>query len=322
MYDIIMYIHFLYKELGEGDGTMSKKIKKVMVICILFNLIIASFIIIIGFQYIKEKKVQVSEEVPVIYQQKYQNYLDSDFVDLKSFIPEIDIELPYATEKNVVGKKLYANNNAYLRYGTAVKLKEANEDFKKLGYLIKVWDAYRPSSVQYDLWRKVADSRYIVDPKKGSVHSRGAAVDITIVDKDGKELLMPTGFDGFSEKADKNYKDVSSDRVANAKILENVMVKNGFKSVYTEWWHFNDNIWESYDIVDNVSSEKVKFPRYSLEVQGLNVNTNVAYNEIESFKNWMKEKVKDISIQNIIARLQYEFSKVKNGVSPSSMAEF
>jgi D-alanyl-D-alanine dipeptidase len=289
---------------------MNNKIKTLMVICIIVNLMLVSFISIIWIQYVREKRIAEPAEVPVVYNNENNDFDDSDFVDIKKFIPEIDIELMYATEKNVAGKKLYKNSSAYLRYGTAVKLKNANDDLEKLGYHIKIWDAYRPISVQYDLWKKVPDTRYIADPKRGSVHNRGAAVDLTVINENGKELSMPTGFDGFSEKADRNYSDISSERAENARMLENIMVKNGFKSVYTEWWHFNDTDWEKYALVNNIESQKIKTVGYSLDVQGEGDKLGSEETEFELFRKWMLDKFKDFSIKQVFVKLQFGFSGI------------
>jgi zinc D-Ala-D-Ala dipeptidase len=229
---------------------LSKEKNAILRLIIILNIIIVILVCIIGSIYIKRQRKNeavIEKDVQIQVQE-----LPSDFVDLRDYIPDITIDSPYATPTNVAEKRLYVYEYPYLRRGTAEKLKKANEEFMKMGYTIKVWDAYRPVDVQYILWDKVRDGRYIANPSKGSNHNRGAAVDITLIDSKGNELSMPTGFDGFSEQAHKTYKNVSKERVDNAKLLEDVMLKHGFKSIYTEWWHFDDVEYEKYDIIKDV----------------------------------------------------------------------
>lgn len=168
---------------------------------------------------------------------------------------DIVIDLRYATENNFTGKKIYPVSVCLLTRETAEKLKNANREFKKNGYRIKVWDAYRPLYVQQLLWDAVEDHRYVADPKKGSKHNRGTAVDVTLVDKEGKELVMPTGFDDFSNRASRNYSGMSDEARKNMKYLTDVMKRNGFITINSEWWHFDDSNWSNYPLL-NVHLDK------------------------------------------------------------------
>lgn len=175
---------------------------------------------------------------------------DLEMVDLAEVVPEIVVDLKYCSADNICHRPLYLSERAYLRRGTAEKLRKAQEEFAALGLRIKVWDAYRPPQVQHELWKAMPDPRFVINPNQGvSYHSRGCALDITLVDKSGQELPMPTGFDDFSTRANRDYKGVSPERAANAKILEKVMLKHGFTSIYYEWWHFIDTDRENYDLV-------------------------------------------------------------------------
>lgn len=165
----------------------------------------------------------------------------SDFVRIQEYVPQAVIALRYATADNFTGKVIYDFTDAYARYGTVVKLARAQELLEKQGYYIKVWDAYRPVSAQFRLWEICPDGNYVSNPNVGySNHTRGCALDITLVDAAGNELEMPTGFDDFSAKADRDYSDVSETAAANARLLEDVMQSCGFQGYYREWWHFND----------------------------------------------------------------------------------
>ena len=114
---------------------------------------------------------------------------------------------------------------------------------------LKIWDAYRPVSAQYKLWSICPDPRYVADPANGgSKHCRGNTVDLTIIDKDGAELEMPSDFDDFSAKADRDYSDVSTKAAENARLLERLMTDNGFVGYQQEWWHFYDS--NDYPVID------------------------------------------------------------------------
>lgn len=157
----------------------------------------------------------------------------TDFVDIQQTIPSVVLDMKYATTDNFTHTKLYDSSKALLRKGTADKLKKVADELEKKGYRLKIWDAYRTPDAQFKMWKLVPDSRYVANPNKGySNHSRGSAVDISLVDIEGNDLTMPTGFDNFTTAAARTNE--------NAKYLKKVMVKHGFKSLATEWWHFDD----------------------------------------------------------------------------------
>lgn len=165
----------------------------------------------------------------------------SDFVRVKDYIPDIIVDLRYATADNFTGQVLYDFDEAYLRYGTVLKLKAAHEELKQRGYLIKIWDAYRPFYAQEFMWSVCPDGRYVANPAKGRRnHNLGITVDITIVNLDGTEVVMPTGFDDFSTRADRDYSEVDAEAAENAMMLEEVMYANGFEGCSTEWWDYTD----------------------------------------------------------------------------------
>lgn len=164
-----------------------------------------------------------------------------DFVRVLDYIPNARQALPYATEQNFTGQKIYTFTDAYLRYGTVKKLSAVSEDLAELGLYLLIWDGFRPVSAQYRLWEICPDPAYVADPTKGfSSHSRGNTVDITLVDAQGDELEMPTAFDDFSARADRNYSDCAETAAAHAQILEIIMEKHGFAGYSQEWWHFSD----------------------------------------------------------------------------------
>lgn len=146
---------------------------------------------------------------------------------------------------------MYPSNICLLRKNTAYKLSKANMDFKKIGCRIKIWAAYRPISVQKIFWDIVRDKRFVANPAvEVSTHSTGCAVDITLVDQNGIELLMPSKFDDFSTNAYPNNPKTSEKAKENLNLLVSVMKKNGFNGINTEWWHFEDEDYEKYKPVD------------------------------------------------------------------------
>lgn len=96
------------------------------------------------------------------------------------------------------------------------------------------------------------DPRFVINPYQSfSYHSRGVALDLTIVDGNGKEVLMPSGFDEFTSRADRDYSDVSQEAAHNAVFLKDVMTRHGFRSIFYEWWHFIDSQAAFYPVVPN-----------------------------------------------------------------------
>jgi len=182
---------------------------------------------------------------------------NSDFVNVKEYIPNIYIELKYNTEDNFTGQKIYDFSDAYLRYGTVKKLLCVQNNLEELGLSLKIWDAFRPTKAQFVLWEVCPNSAYVANPNKGfSSHSKGNTVDITLVDCQGNEILMPTEFDDFSVLADRNYDDCTEEAATNAKLLEKIMIDNGFKAYFGEWWHFTDiDDYQVEDVFDPVEKE-------------------------------------------------------------------
>lgn len=153
--------------------------------------------------------------------------------------PGIVLDIRYATTNNFVGEKLYPCQRCFLKPAVAKAIAGVHRELKKQGLGLKMFDCYRPHSVQWALWKKVPDPRYVADPRKGSMHNRGSAVDLTIVDSQGKELEMGTPYDYFGVEAYINYTNLPQKVLANRKLLRDVMVANGFRTTSTEWWHFS-----------------------------------------------------------------------------------
>ncbi|MEP7258165.1 MAG: M15 family metallopeptidase [Flavitalea sp.] len=192
------------------------------------------------------------------YQSSVQADPEKAMIELKTVVPTIIYDLRYATKNNFTGKKLYPKNthHTFLRKMPANALAEVQKELNEKGLVIKVFDVYRPYAVSKKFWDLIHDDRYVADPAKGSLHNRGLAIDMTLVDaKTGKELEMGTGFDDFTEKAHPDHMQFPADILANRKILRSVMEKNGFEQFPTEWWHYSwpDNRnYETLDIENEV----------------------------------------------------------------------
>lgn len=181
---------------------------------------------------------------------------DGDLVRVRDYIPDIVVELRYATENNFTGQVIYDFEDAWLRYGTVKKLMQVQEALRQQGLSLKIWDAFRPTQSQFVLWEVCPISKYVANPHVGfSSHSRGNTVDITLVDSRGRELVMPTDYDDFSDLANRDYSDCTPEAADNARLLESLMEKHGFSPYYSEWWHFSDT--DSYDVEQEFYPEKV-----------------------------------------------------------------
>ena len=164
---------------------------------------------------------------------------DTTFVNLKDASTDFVYDMKYATTANFLKSKVYECDACYLRKKTATALIAANKKFIEMGYRIKLFDCYRPLDIQKKMWEIVSNPEYVADPKKGSIHNRGGAVDITLVDADGKELDMGTPFDFFGIEASHDYELLSDKVKINRKMLRKVMTRYDFRIFESEWWHYN-----------------------------------------------------------------------------------
>jgi D-alanyl-D-alanine dipeptidase len=166
---------------------------------------------------------------------------DNAFVNLKNYSNDFVYDMKYATDDNFLKEKVYPCAECFLRVKTVKSLLEANKMFLAKGYKIKLYDCYRPKAIQKKMFQLVHDANYVANPKKGSIHNRGGAVDISLVDFNGIELDMGTKFDFFGKEASHNYLSLSDTVLANRKLLKEIMLQNNFKSFDSEWWHYNLN---------------------------------------------------------------------------------
>ncbi len=188
-----------------------------------------------------EVAVRKEKEPPAIGPQKQDRteFNDSVFVNLKDYSSNFDYDMRYATSNNFLKAKVYDCAECYLRFKTVKALVAANAKFLKKGYRIKIFDCYRPLDIQKKMWVIVPNAKYVANPETGSIHNRGGAVDLTLVDLDGKELNMGTDFDFFGIEASQDYDLLSDEIKQNRKLLRTTMTKSDFKIIDSEWWHYN-----------------------------------------------------------------------------------
>lgn len=188
-----------------------------------------------------------------------QSDSSKELTDLSVVIPSVVFDLRYCSAQNFTGQKLYPRlKTTYMRRSAALALANLQKELmlNKLG--LKIWDAYRPYSATQKMWNLVKDERYAANPKYGSGHNRGVAVDLTLIDlQTGKELDMGTGFDNFSDTAHNAFKNLPEKVLENRKLLRSLMEKYGFKALETEWWHYALPDAKNYELL-NLSFRQVK----------------------------------------------------------------
>ena len=229
-----MRVGFIHKE------KMMDKIMRVALFVIIAGSIIYSF----NYYRLKDKR-----SIEVNNKPNGENLYG--LVELKKLDKSFVIDLRYATDNNFTHHKIYSEPKCILQESTARKLIEVNNELREMGYRLKIFDAYRPYSAQKILYDAASDKTYVANPnKEGSIHNRGAAVDVTLVDESGNELDMPSDYDEFTERAHINYNDCTKKQKENREFLAQVMVRHGFERLSSEWWHFNDKDAMKHPILD------------------------------------------------------------------------
>ena len=199
-----------------------------------------SFLLFLGL-LVSCKSTQLDTKKSLVLLDILKETDDNAFVNLKNYSNDFVYDMKYATDDNFLKEKVYPCAECFLRVKTVKSLLEANKMFLAKGYKIKLYDCYRPKAIQKKMFQLVPDANYVANPKKGSIHNRGGAVDISLVDFNGIELDMGTKFDFFGKEASHNYLSLSDTVLANRKLLKEIMLQNNFKSFDSEWWHYNLN---------------------------------------------------------------------------------
>ena len=175
----------------------------------------------------------------------------TELVDVATVAPTVRVELRYATTANFTHAALYpADTKCLLRPAVAARLAAVQQALQKERLGLVLYDCWRPLFAQQKLWAVRPDPRYVADPKKGSRHGRGAAVDVALVDERGHALEMPTEWDDGTARAHRDSEDASKVALANRAHLEAAMKAAGFVGLATEWWHFDARDWQRFPQVD------------------------------------------------------------------------
>jgi D-alanyl-D-alanine dipeptidase len=199
------------------------------------------------YKYINSSKVMGLKS----YLKEIKAHPETRLVEIKKYIPAIVLDIRYATTNNFMHRQMYKEAKAFARLPVVLALKDVESDLKTRGLGIKIYDAYRPYAITVKFYEEAKDTNFVADPRKGSKHNRGCAIDMGLVDlKTGKDLDMPTGFDSFSKKASANYPDLPKQEIDNRELLKSVMQAHGFKVIGTEWWHYDFNGWAKYPLLD------------------------------------------------------------------------
>jgi len=162
-------------------------------------------------------------------------------LDLVAIAPpdfDVEVSLAYATDANLTGKPVYRNAECWLQAEAAEKLQAAIALARPLGLRLRIFDALRPVEAQWALWNVNPDPEFLADPRRGSPHSRGAAVDLTLIGRDGRDLEMGTGFDAFTPLSHHGRTDVSPEAQRNRLTLMGLMTTAGWDFYRNEWWHY------------------------------------------------------------------------------------
>ncbi|TCT07419.1 D-alanyl-D-alanine dipeptidase [Paralcaligenes ureilyticus] len=175
----------------------------------------------------------------------------SELIEITPATHPVDIDLVYATPNNLAGRPVYAQARCALRPQAAACLLKAALAAQRAGYRLRVFDAYRPPRAQQIFWALCPDPRYIADANLGSNHTRGVAVDVTLLDEKGAALDMGTGFDAMEDRSHHDRNDLAAGVQRNRCLLLGIMLRAGFRSINTEWWHYELPDSRSYALLDD-----------------------------------------------------------------------
>lgn len=185
------------------------------------------------------------------YQQQVIANPKLEMIDLENTISDIVLDIRYATSNNFTHEVIYSAPKAFARKAVAEALCKVQDSLAFHNIGIKIYDAYRPYAATLRFYEVYPDTNFVANPRYGSRHNRGCAIDITLVEKStGKEIPMPTEFDDFSEKAHPVYANLPDTVLANRAFLFSIMSHFGFTHYPTEWWHFDYIGWENYPLMD------------------------------------------------------------------------
>ncbi|RZK18803.1 MAG: D-alanyl-D-alanine dipeptidase [Pedobacter sp.] len=201
---------------------------------------------------------QTSSPSKLVVVSSYNQYLASiktnpnnELIEIKKAIPNIKLDIRYATKNNFMQQVMYKQARAFARKPVVESLKKIQLELNKKGYGLKIFDGYRPYAITVAFYKKASDKNFVANPAKGSKHNRGCAVDLTLINlKTGKEVAMATPYDSFSGAAAANYEPVTAEVKKNREFLINTMKKYKMNVLDNEWWHYDYAGWQGYDLMD------------------------------------------------------------------------
>jgi len=185
--------------------------------------------------------------------QEKGNFKPTNLVELIKLDPTLKLDIRYATKNNLARRAVYTQARAFLQREAAMAVVKVNRELKPLGYGLLIFDGYRPWRVTKLFWdmTKPKDRQFVADPKNGSRHNRGCAVDLSLYDlKTGKEIEMTGANDEMSERSYPDYTGGTAKQRRMRDLLRSKMVANGFTVFKVEWWHFDYKDWKMYRISD------------------------------------------------------------------------
>jgi beta-lactamase class D/D-alanyl-D-alanine dipeptidase len=193
---------------------------------------------------------------------------EADLIELIKLDKTIKLDIRYARADNFVGRAVYTEARAFLQKPAAEAVVRVHRKLKKLGLGLMIFDGYRPWTITKLFWEVTPEDKrkFVANPKTGSRHNRGCAVDLSIYDLKTKKLVdMPSDFDEFTERASPDYKGASEIQTKNRDLLRKMMEAEGFIVNRNEWWHFDYKDWQEYTIYDiafsTVGKEKSAKPK-------------------------------------------------------------
>ncbi|PKP51013.1 MAG: D-alanyl-D-alanine dipeptidase [Bacteroidetes bacterium HGW-Bacteroidetes-1] len=176
---------------------------------------------------------------------------NNEMIDLQYFIPHLVLDIRYANSQNFTNEIIYTDAKAFARRPVAHALSKIQIALDSIGLALKIFDAYRPYQATLRFYEIYPDTNFVAAPWYGSRHNRGAAVDLTLIEKKtGLELQMPTAYDDFSEAAAPTYQNLAADVIKNRNLLIAIMDRYGFDVYESEWWHYDFIIWERFSLID------------------------------------------------------------------------
>lgn len=182
-----------------------------------------------------------------------RQFKPTDLVELIKIDPTLKLDIRYATKNNLAGRVVYTQPRAFLQRDAALAVAAVNRELKPLGYGLLIFDGYRPWRVTKLFWdvTKPQDRQFVANPKNGSRHNRGCAVDLSLYDlKTGKEVEMTGAYDEMSERSYPSYTGGTAKQRRLRDLLRSKMEAHGFTVFKVEWWHFDYKDWKMYRISD------------------------------------------------------------------------